>query len=47
MITTINPSRIRRTHRERLFDDIASLHQKMDDIYALAKVRQSELDYAE
>jgi hypothetical protein len=39
--------RTRRTHAERLFDDMTAIYQKMDDLYALAKVRQSELDYAE
>jgi hypothetical protein len=42
-----SPTRIRRTRPEIIFDDIESIHQKMDDLYAIAKVRQSELDYAE
>ncbi len=45
--TAPHTSRTRRTHSERLFDDIVSIHDKMDDLYALAKVRQSELDYAQ
>ena len=40
-------SRIRRTRPERIFDDITSIHQQMDDLYAIAKVRQSELDFSE
>ncbi len=41
------PARTRRTHRERLFDDIDTIYQKMDDLYAIAKIRQSELDFSE
>lgn len=39
--------RTRRTKPEIIFDNIEMIHQKMDDLYAIAKVRQSELDYAE
>ncbi len=52
MTVTISPSsqkplRTRRTRSEIVLDDIEAIYQKMDTLYALAKVRQSELDETE